>query len=100
MVTMVFGARGNWAVLSSPACWPAANGSGRSAGTRRRVVLKNGPGLCSDFSVSAGQRVVWTTMGVQGVAGSNPVIPTAAKDGWQKVKFVDDLVRTDPKLKE
>jgi hypothetical protein len=23
-----------------------------------------------------------------------------AKDGWQKVKFVDDLVRTDPKLKE
>ena len=27
-------------------------------------------------------------------------LETNAKDGWQKVKFVDDFVRTDPKLKE
>lgn len=27
-------------------------------------------------------------------------LETNAKDGWQKVKFVDDFVRTDPKLKD
>ncbi len=59
-------------------------------GRQRRPTASNGSILTSGFAVSAGQGVVVTWFGGQGVAGSNPVVPTQLRRGVEIIGTLPD----------